>query len=219
MGKTSFLKQLTTRLGEGYLPVYLDGQALGVDPGMSNFFYDLALAMADTLAEQGLSAPELEPAGFEDHPSRSFERAFLPAVLEAIGQRCLLLLVDEFEELEMRVASGRLDVAIFPFLRHLMQHSPRLGFIFVGTHRLETLSRDYWSIFFNAALYKRVAFLSQAAARALIVEPVAGYGLAYDELAVDKPLRVTAGHPYFLQLTCHALVNHANRQRRGYLTI
>jgi hypothetical protein len=43
--------------------------------------------------------------------------------------------------------------------------------------------------------------------------------LLYDELAGDKMLRVTAGHPYFLQLTCHALVNHANRVRRGYLTI
>lgn len=32
-------------------------------------------------------------------------------------------------------------------------------------------------------------------------------------------LRVTAGHPYFLQLTCHALVNRANRARRNYLTI
>jgi hypothetical protein len=219
MGKTSFLKQLTARLGEDYLPVYVDGQALGVDPGMANFFNDLALTIGDALAEQGLAAPELALEGFEDHPSRSFERVFLPAVLDAIGQRRLLVLFDEFEELEMRVASGRLDAAIFPFLRHLMQHSPRLGFVFVGTHRLEALSSDYWSIFFNTALYKHIAFLSRDAACALIVQPVAAYSLTYDDLAVDKLLRVTAGHPYFLQLSCHALVNHANRQRRGYLTV
>jgi hypothetical protein len=48
---------------------------------------------------------------------------------------------------------------------------------------------------------------------------VAEQGLRYDDLALDKMLRVTAGHPYFLQLTCHALVNHANRGARGYLTI
>jgi hypothetical protein len=100
-----------------------------------------------------------------------------------------------------------------------MQHGGDLGFIFVGTHRLEALSSDYWSIFFNIALYKNVAFLDEGAARELIVEPVAGFGLRYDELAVDKMLRVTAGHPYFLQLICHALVNHANRERRAYLTI
>ena len=75
------------------------------------------------------------------------------------------------------------------------------------------------SIFFNIALYKHVAFLDEAAARELIVKPVAEHGLRYDDLAVDKMLRMTAGHPYFLQLTCHALVNHANREGRGYLTI
>ena len=219
MGKTSFLQQLPARLGNDYLPVYLDGQSLGIDPGMANFFYDLALAIVDTLVDQGIEIEEPEPEDFEERPSGTFERTFLPLVFEAIGERQLLLLFDEFEELEMRVTSGKLEATIFPFLRHLMQHNRKLGFIFVGTHRLEALSTDYWSIFFNIALYKHVVFLSEIAARALITEPVAGYGLVYDDLALDKMLRVTAGHPYFLQLTCHALVNHANRERRGYLTI
>jgi hypothetical protein len=109
------------------------------------------------------------------------------------------------------VASGKLEPAIFPFLRHLMQHVEGLGFIFVGTHRLEAL---------NIALYKHVALLSEREARELIIKPVAAEcGLRYDDLAVDEMLRVTAGHPYFLQLVCHALVNYANRERRGYLTI
>jgi len=219
MGKTSFLQQLPARLGDEYLPVYTDGQSLGVDPGMANFFYDLALTIGDSLADQGIDLPEPKVEDFQERPSGAFERGFLPAVFEAIGLRQLLLLFDEFEELEMRVESGKLDPTIFPFFRHLMQHGGDLGFIFVGTHRLEALSSDYWSIFFNIALYKHVAFLSQEAAQALIVEPVAEYGLRYDDLAVDKMLRVTACHPYFLQLICHALVNHANRERRGYLTI
>jgi hypothetical protein len=32
-------------------------------------------------------------------------------------------------------------------------------------------------------------------------------------------LRVTGGHPYFLQLLCYALINLHNRERRTYLTI
>ncbi|MCB0167380.1 MAG: VCBS repeat-containing protein [Anaerolineae bacterium] len=219
MGKTSFLQQLSTRLGEEYLPVYLDGQSLGIDPGMAHFFYDVALAIVDALNDQGLAIEEPEPADFEERPSGAFERTFLPLIFEAIGERQLLFLFDEFEELEMRVTSGKLEPTIFPFLRHLMQHNSKLGFIFVGTHRLEALSTDYWSVFFNIALYKHVVFLSEMAARSLITEPVAEYGLIYDDLALDKIVRVTAGHPYFLQLTCHGLVNHANREQRGYLTI
>ena len=219
MGKTSFLRQLPARLGEEYLPVYIDGQSLGIDPGMVNFFYDLSLAIVDALGDQGVEVDEPALEAFQGGPSRSFERGFLPVVLEAIGGRQLLLLFDEFEELQMRVESGKLEPTVFSFFRHLMQHVEGLGFIFVGTHRLEALSSDYWSIFFNIALYKHVAFLDEKAARALIVEPVAEHGLRYDDLAVDKILRVTAGHPYFLQLICHALVVHANRERRGYLTI
>ena len=219
MGKTSFLQRLPARLGQAYLPVYVDGQSLGIDPGMANFFYDLALAMVDALADQGIELKEPLPEDFKERPSATFERVFLPGVMEVIGPRQLLLLFDEFEELEMRVASGKLEPTIFPFFRHLMQHHPQLGFIFVGTHRLEALSTDYWSIFFNIALYKHVTFLDKAAARSLIVEPVAGSKLVYDDLALEKMQRLTAGHPYFLQLTCHALVNRANREQRNYLTI
>ncbi|MCQ3979519.1 MAG: hypothetical protein DPW09_39375, partial [Anaerolineae bacterium] len=219
MGKTSFLQQLPARLGQAYLPVYLDGQSLGIDPGMANFFYDLSLAIADALADQGCAVTEPVLADFQERPSGVFERTFLPAVFEVIGSRRLLLLFDEFEELEMRVASGKLEATIFPFFRHLMQHADKLGFVFVGTHRLEELTTDYWSILFNIALYKHVTFLSEGAAKALIVEPVAQHGLLYDDLALDKIIRVTAGQPYFLQLICHALVNRANREGRGYLTV
>ena len=43
--------------------------------------------------------------------------------------------------------------------------------------------------------------------------------LVYDDLALDKILRVTAGHPYFLQLVCYTLVKQANQQKTGYVTI
>ena len=45
------------------------------------------------------------------------------------------------------------------------------------------------------------------------------YGLVYDDLAVDKMLKATAGHPYFLQLLCHTLVNLQNRERVNYVTV
>ena len=98
-------------------------------------------------------------------------------------------------------------------------HTGAVELVYLDRTLLHLDSRLLQSKVFNIALYKHVAFLDEAAARELIVKPVAERGLQYDDLAVDKMLRMTAGHPYFLQLTCHALVNHANRRRRGYLTI
>nr|NIP23025.1 hypothetical protein [Phycisphaerae bacterium]NIP50980.1 hypothetical protein [Phycisphaerae bacterium]NIX26840.1 hypothetical protein [Phycisphaerae bacterium] len=111
-----------------------------------------------------------------------------------------------------------LPPTIFTYLRHLMQHAHGISFIFAGTHRLEEMGTDYWSVLFNIALYRPVGFLDNAAATHLIRDPVSP-NIIYDDLAVDKILRVTAGHPYFLQLVCYTLVNRANANKTGYITI
>jgi putative methionine-R-sulfoxide reductase with GAF domain len=219
MGKTSFLKQLSNQLGPAYVPVYLDGQVMGLDPGMSNFFMNLATEITFALEDQGIEIELPDPADFESSPAAYFERQFLANSLAAIGERHLIILFDEFEELESAVRRGYLDASIFGFLRHLMQHSSNLTFIFCGTHRLEELAADYWSILFNISLYHRVGNLNQAEALRLIQQPVEGYGMRYDDLALDKMWRVTAGHPYFLQLLCHSLVNQHNKSQRSYVTV
>jgi hypothetical protein len=94
-----------------------------------------------------------------------------------------------------------------------------LSVIFCGTHRLEELAADYWSVLFNISLYKHVGFLEYAEALRLIQEPVSAYGMYYDDLALVKIWRITAGHPYFLQLLCHSLVNQHNRTKRSYVTV
>jgi hypothetical protein len=84
---------------------------------------------------------------------------------------------------------------------------------------MEELAADYWSVLFNISLYRHVAFLQQPEALRLIQEPVAAFGMRYDDLALEKMWRVTAGHPYFLQLFCHSLVNAHNRSQRSYVTV
>jgi hypothetical protein len=125
---------------------------------------------------------------------------------------------DEFEELQRRVEEGRLEAGIFAFLRNLMQHEPRLDFVFSGTHKLEELGAEYWSILFNIAAYKRITFLEPEEVHRLVTEPMAPYGVDYDPLAVERIMQVTAGHPYFAQVVCHEMVAYHNETERNYLT-
>jgi ABC-type cobalamin/Fe3+-siderophores transport system ATPase subunit len=219
MGKTSLLKQLSLRLDPSFIPVYLDGQAIGLDPGMAHFFLNLATEIVFALEDKEIDIDQPSLDDFESSPASTFEHQFLPKVLATIEQRPLLVLFDEFEELESAVLRGYLDVSIFNYLRHLMQHTPNLSFIFCGTHRLEELVADYWNVLFNISLYQRVGYLSQKDAMHLVQQPVEAYGMLYDDLALDKIWRVTAGHPYFLQLICHSLVNRHNKTQRNYVTV
>jgi hypothetical protein len=218
-GKSSLLKQLPLRLGDGFLPVYLDGQALGLDPGMPAFLHSIASDIGYAMEDRGISVAAPELSAFAENPTAFFERSFLPKVRDTLGRRPLLLLLDEFEELESSARRGTLDAAVFPFLRHLIQHTENLSVIFCGTHRLEELASDYWSVLFNISLYRHIGLLNRDEAMRLIQEPVAEGGMQYDDLALEKIWRVTAGHPYFLQLVCHNLVNLHNRLRRSYTTV
>ena len=213
MGKTSLLKQMPAQLPEYYQSVYLDMQGVGQDGGLASFFYDLAFGIADQL---GLPEPEFEH--FAERPKGIFEQEFLPQILKSAVDKRLVLLFDEFEELEMRVQSGRLGKEVFSYLRYLIQAYPQLAFIFVGTHQLEELTPEYWSTFFNLALYRHIGFLDNETAQILITAPVESL-LFYDDLAIDKMMRLTSGHPYFLQLLCYLLVNAANQEERNYVDI
>lgn len=218
-GKSSLLKQLPLRLGESFLPVYLDGQSIALDPGLPAFFSNLAMEIGFALQDRGFSVAIPGLHEFSKRPAHTFERDFLRKVRAVIGNRHLVLLLDEFEELESAAKSGNLDTSIFGFLRHLIQHESRLSVIFCGTHRIEELATDYWNVLFNISLYKHVGFLEYDEATRLIQEPVATFGMCYDDLALDKMWRITSGHPYFLQLLCHSLVNQHNRAGRSYVTV
>lgn len=218
-GKTSALLRLSEQIPDPMVPVYIDCQSLGVLPGMDSLLHDLAWLIADALAVRGSKIEVSPPSVWREDPAGHFQRRFLPTVKALLPEESTLLLIfDEFEVFEHLVKDGILPPTFFTFMRHLMQHSQGLGFVFVGTRRLEEMSTDYWSVLFNIALYRQIGFLSKEAALKLIREPVAPH-IIYDDLALDKIWRVTAGHPYFLQLVCYTLVKRANNRGTGYVTI
>ncbi|MGB3715100.1 MAG: AAA family ATPase [Candidatus Promineifilaceae bacterium] len=218
-GKTSVLLQLDQHLPEDQFPIFIDCQSLGVSPGMPAFFHDLAWTMAESLAAKGMEISVPKSSEWQTDPAGKFQRQFIPAVQNLLPDGTKILLVfDEFEAFENLVRDNILPQTLFPFLRHIMQHREGLGFVFAGTHRLEEMGSDYWSVLFNIALYKHIGYLDNETAERLIRNPVAP-NIIYDDLAIDKIMRVTSGHPYFLQLVCYSLVNRANKERKAYVTI
>lgn len=215
-GKTSILYQMRQKLDQQYVPVYVDLQGM-LDPGPAAFLHDIALRVYDVLEEEGIQLPKPELAAFEGSPGFYFRDVFLNDVAHRLGQRRLVLMIDEFEVLEDRVNSGKLDKDIFEYLRNLMQHS-NVSFIFAGTYDVTKIAKDYLSVLFNIALPKKIEPLNRLETDKLVQEPVAGY-FEYDGFALDKIWQVTAGHPFFVQLLCRELIRYGNRHEISYFTV
>lgn len=215
-GKTSLLLQLCyDRLKPPYYPVFLDMQSFA-DVGTYSFFYKMARQITEVLAEHDMNMQVLPRRAFLEGGFDIFNQ-FLDTVESHLQGGYLVLMLDEFEELEQRVRNGKIDPDIFSYLRSQMQHRNSIIFIFAGTHRLEELSKDYFGIFFNAAIYHEIGSLEGREAEALIRQPVASV-ISYEDRAVNRILHATNNHPYFVQLICYHLVNLMNREERNTVT-
>ena len=218
IGKSSLLYRLkNSSLKNEYLFVYIDCQGFA-DADTGKTLYRICESIQFAAQDQGLGVEKPKLDRFKENSFIELD-AYLDRCEETLGARVLVLMLDEYEYLEYKVKNGSLSPEIFNKLRNLMQHrNKRLTFVFVGTHKLTELTSNYWSFLFNTALYYEIGPLGPAEARALITDPVKGY-LRYDDLAVEKILRVTGMHPYFIQGTCRALVNQCNRRRKNYATL
>ena len=218
VGKSSILYRLMeTPLADCYLFTYIDCQGFA-DADTASLLHMICdeINKSATKRQIFLESPDIQ--AFKSDPFLALD-AYLDRIEPLLGTKRVALMFDEYEFLEYKVKEGRVSSQIFNKLRNLIQHrNQRFAFIFVGTHQLTELTGDYWSILFNIALYHEIGPLSPEAARALVIEPVKGY-IRYDELAVDKILRATGLHPYFIQVTCRLIVNYCNRNQKPYITL
>jgi ActR/RegA family two-component response regulator len=224
IGKTSILQQLPARLDPSTLPAYINCQSLGIDPGMSAFYLRLNRQIYRNLESKGIDVsglPLLDEADLGSTPSLAFTYKFLPQLQDLLGERSLVLCLDEFEELDYKVQRGRLDAAVFEFLCELMQSENQIVCILAGTRHLDELNlRDKVAAsILDMVVYRRIGVLSPDLTRRLIEEPVAHSGMCYQEQAVERLQRATGGYPYLVQLLCGELVNRRNEQRRNEVTL
>ena len=216
MGKTSVLYQLGQVLAETHVAVLIDMRSKPAQ-GETNFLYAIATDIVFALQDVGLEV-ELPPrSAFVEAPEFYFRSHFVPSLLPYLDGKNLLLLFDEYEELQRRVEDGRLQPEIFQFLHNLM-HEGRIDLVLAGVHKLEALEAEYWSVLSNAVIYHPITFMAAEELRRLIVDPVKAFNVDYDPLAIERIIAVTAGHPYFAQLLLHEMMVYQNEMEASYLT-
>ena len=212
-GKTSVLFQLPRRLGSKVVPVFLDMQRLGNAERASSLLSGLAGGIEEEAQRnRSLPLPAIAAAALADDPYPAFDR-WLVQVEGLLGDRTLLLCLDEYESLEQGIADGRLDVRVLNMLRSIIQNRHHIAVLLSGGHRLDELPPRWSSALINVSTLP-ISFLEEDDARELVEIPVVGFPAIYEPQAVDLILRLTHCHPFLIQLMCGLLVDRLNQARR-----
>ena len=212
MGKTSLLNNLGRLLPDMIVPLFVDLQgpvALAGDHAV--FLYNLARAMSESARRQrDLTLPPLARAALADDPFTRFDE-WLDEVEQAIGNRTVLMALDEFEVLESAFAAGRLQAeAVLGSLRHWVQHRPRFKILLTGSHVVEELSS--WANYLLNVQVVHIGYLTETETHRLVEQPVKDFALRYEPAASQRVWELSRGHPALTQLLCYELVTIKNQQ-------
>jgi ligand-binding sensor domain-containing protein len=228
VGKSSILYQvLNGRLGDRFIPVFVDLQEM-VIASDAEFFARISRLIAESISRANARvitvpaaaapAPTISLPQFDGRNPYPLFLDFLDDALGSIGDRTLLILMDEYELLEGKVDEGKLSNELFTFLAGLMDNKERLALIFTGSRRLEERDRKYWRELLRRSLFRKVGFLSEKDTVRLITEPVQGR-VVYGRGVIDVIHRLTAGQPFYTQVMCQNVVDYMNEHKQNWLTL
>lgn len=177
-------------------------------------------AILRELRQGGLGSDRIEGALEEPYlASREFERLLAGALRAHPGLR-LVLLVDEFDVLDLGA-----DKDFYAQFRAVISNVQAATWIIASALGLYKEVRDYESPLFNVFKIVELGRLDREAARRLILAPWQARedngeqspGLQVTDDAIEAILDESGGYPYFIQLLCSAIVEHVNAIQTNYV--
>ncbi len=212
IGKSSLLHQIPGHLPRDFVCFILDLQDKAQLP-LSDVLYNLATEILDSLnlSSDEITLPSVRE--LENNPN-IFSRNFLPQIYQVLGDKNIVLLLDEFDVLNNTEISAA-NQHFFPYLKSLITQQEKLFVIPVVGRQLEDM-RKLLDLF-RSAPRKEIGLLNEWNATQLICKP-AEVSLEYKQDAIQAILDLSAGHPYFIQILCFAIFMRARDEERRQVT-
>jgi hypothetical protein len=130
----------------------------------------------------------------------------------------IILLFDEFQYLYKLIKEGKLAASFMVHWKALLEKN-LFNAVLVGQNGM-TKFREEFPNEFDAMQIEPVSYLEEDDARELIERPIRlkDGGSRYRGAAVKRIWDLTAGSPYYIQIFCHRLVEHMNREQIKLVT-
>ena len=168
--------------------------------------------LADEIAStiDGLPKQELKEAG----SSYRFFKLLSQRIIEQyLSGKKLVLLLDEFDVLEEdKITTNGNGKELFDGLEKAVKEQEKLFAILVFGRPLKDM--DYLEAFLQKEGQKpiEVGLLDEDSTKKLIVDPAKAI-LEYEESAIDRIWKLSAGHPYLTQLLCSNIFNYCKEKK------
>ena len=207
IGKSSVLHQISNGVkGDNFVFVYFDLQDKA----------NLTLAeVLEKLAIEIIRNLELKPDNIKpplktdlEANTKIFSQKFLPQVFQNLGDKNLVLLLDEFDVLSNYNPASAIE-HFFPYLKSIISNHQQLFIIPVVGRRINDM--ENLLNLFREAPNQEIGLLDKKSATQLIKEP-AERVLEYGEDAIAGILELSAGHPYFTQVICFQIFQQAEAE-------
>ena len=215
VGKTSLARHLAeVRLHDRrVVPVFVDLQAL--DRFTSERVVELILrSVCSTLQ---LPVPSPGPG----EPPAIFLTRFLRDAAKKLGDRRLLIIVDEFSVLMSAESRGEATHVVFDNLRSVLSELRDVSFLLIvqDNHFLEDTRWGSAGNIFGEASTVSLQPFDEEWAKKLITVPLASQcQCTIEESVVEEILALASGVPYYVHILCKELIEHLNRQNRRRVT-
>ena len=195
IGKTSVLLHIQRDLkaSNKYTSIYFDLQNKASLP-LADVLYQMAQRIA---LVTNVRLPQREQF---DREGRFFHEEFIPSLIESWKRRKLVLLLDEFDVLDLpeREQAGK---TFFPYLQRWMSTAKEIQFVFVLGRRPEELSTDTLAAF-KGIPSRKVSLMSKESCERIIRQSEKRGSLSWGDEALERLWYWTQGHPYLTQLLC-----------------
>jgi GTP diphosphokinase / guanosine-3',5'-bis(diphosphate) 3'-diphosphatase len=219
-GKTSLVRLARTYLRGPIRSVYVDLLWKRTTLTRAGIYHLIAKEISNSLAKTISDVEKTavhQPAPLSDWEADPGDqlRTYLRNIHHLIAPQRILIILDEFNLL----VENNVDPALYSDLRALtLDEFPWLTLLLV-THSSQVLkiAADHpaWELFQQSQRLP-IAMLTPYSARELVEKPTRNF-LKFQPDVVNQIINNTNGHPYLINLLCHALVQHVTRRGHNYI--
>ncbi|MDX1997339.1 MAG: hypothetical protein SF066_06440, partial [Thermoanaerobaculia bacterium] len=220
MGKTTLLENLP-----GFMPPQLGIANLSMHSAAA---FSSLESFAQRVARQSLAAFPSVLAGLDTESPRDLQslETFLAKVDERLrrAERRLLLAIDEFENLDVKIGEGIMPVDLLAVVRDSIQRHRQIIWAFAGSNSISELIHAPWTSYLVSARTVEIPPFEPEETRLLLTEPLK-HSTFWRDLETPRPSfkplfwgpegieRIqaeTGGWPHLVQLVAEAVVDLVN---------